>query len=135
MKKIIVGCLALFLTFTFMSCGKQNEEVKENLIVKTEFEILKEEEVKDVENKDLYLEYDYEVKSVEIKGTTLEVVIESNVNTSDGIYALGKFISGYIKEENKAKFDLYGVDSESIVFINKNKKWLYDGSNTIKSIK
>jgi hypothetical protein len=118
-----------------MSCGKQNEEVKENLIVKTEFEILKEEEVKDVENKDLYLEYDYEVKSVEIKGTTLEVVIESNVNTSDGIYALGKFISGYIKEENKAKFDLYGVDSESIVFINKNKKWLYDGSNTIKSIK
>ncbi|MGL5066429.1 MAG: hypothetical protein ACRC6T_01190 [Sarcina sp.] len=135
MKKVITLCLSILIISSFGGCGKSKKvDTEKEIVVESKIEILQEKKIGEIESKNLYLEYDYEIKNIEIKNEILEITVDSDVNSFEGAYALGKFISEYVKEKNNAKIDLYGVNSERVIFKTEKEQWLYDGTDIIKII-
>ncbi|MGL4763092.1 MAG: hypothetical protein ACRCWG_16845 [Sarcina sp.] len=135
MKKVITLCLSILIISSFGGCGKSKKvDTEKEIVVESKIEILQEKKIGEIESKNLYLEYDYEIKNIEIKNEILEITVDSDVNSFEGAYALGKFISEYVKEKNNAKIDLYGVNSERVILKTEKEQWLYDGTDIIKII-
>ena len=134
MKKIITGIIICGFIFSLVSCSNEKEkiEVKEEETIS--IQVLEERKVNILDEKDDYLEYDYKVKNVEINGTNLEIIVDAQINDFNTAYSLERYISNYIKENNTAKIDLYGVENESVIFKGEYN-FLYDGSEIIKLIK
>lgn len=138
MRKIFIGVLSILICFIGVSCTNNKKVEKENYVVEknevTTYEIIEERKADVLAEKDTYLEYDFEVLSVDIKETSLEIVVKAELDDFNAVYGLGRYISDYIKSENKAKINLYGIDKELVFFEGKNR-FLYDGTEAVKLVK